>query len=520
MAEVVVGIDFGSTLSGFAYAFKGNQNEIIHGLTYGANFEHKFPTEIILDDSNKIISFGAECKKYLIKYGLRQDHYFKEIKSHLYKKAAIIQAYNSEKKFPLELIIQRFLEKLKDLAIYQIKILLPYINNNNIKYVVAIPAIWEDFQKDIMMKACINAGLIKEEDDKTLFFCLESEAALYYCLNNKNIDEELTKEGSYYIICDLGEETSNIMTYLFGFKENANEINETFDIQFGSNEINKIFFEEIILNIFGCKDFNSYYKKYKEFNSKYEEEEKEEEEIYCDWNELEKEVNDFKEGTNLKTFSEYYPINFSLFRDIFIDDIDLNDLVKKYNENIYDNELKLKIKNKKKWVIYFPHKIIYNYIKKQANSICEVINNILKRTPKITSIILVGSYSNNEVLISEIKNQLSNKISYFLQPSNPGVYKMEGAVLFGLYPYKIRPKKAYNQRILESQMEDTKININFQMLFLDLTFDKLKEKNYFYELTKENLIKLGLEKIEENKDMKSKLYYYNIIIIYRTIQFN
>lgn len=69
-------------------------------------------------------------------------------------------------------------------------------------------------------------------------------------------------------------------------------------------------------------------------------------------------------------------------------------------------------------------------------------------------------------------------------------------------------------------MEDTKININFQMLFLDLTFDKLKEKNYFYELTKENLIKLGLEKIEENKDMKSKLYYYNIIIIYRTIQFN
>ena len=102
----------------------------------------------------------------------------------------------------------------------------------------------------------------------------------------------------------------------------------------------------------------------------------------------------------------------------------------------------------------------------------------------------------------------------------PGVYKMEGAVLFGLYPYKIRPKKAYNQRILESQMEDTKININSQMLFLDLTFDKLKEKNYFYELTKENLIKLGLEKIEENKDMKSKLYYYNIIIIYRTIQFN
>ena len=236
---------------------------------------------------------------------------------------------------------------------------------------------------------------------------------------------------------------------------------------------------------------------------------------------MEAQVNDFKEGTNLKTVSEYYPINFSLFRDIFIDNTDLNILVEKYNKNCYDNELKLKIKSLKKWIISFPHKIIYNYIKKQANSICAVINNILEKKPEITSMILVGNYCNNEVLISEIKKQLSNKISYFLKPSRPGTSIMEGTVLFGLNPYIIRPKKSYNQRILESQMEGTKIG-SFRHIHLQMMEDlnKLKERNYFYELTKANLIKLGLEKIEENKDMKSNLYYFIIIIFYRIIQFN
>ena len=69
------------------------------------------------------------------------------------------------------LVIQRVLEKLKKLAIAEIK-KIPPISQNIIIYVVTVPSIWEEFQKDIMMKACINikAGFIKEEDDKSLFF--------------------------------------------------------------------------------------------------------------------------------------------------------------------------------------------------------------------------------------------------------------------------------------------------------------------------------------------------------------
>ena len=121
MAEVVVGIDFGSSGSGFAYAFKDNEDEIIHGAIYGANVDNKVPTEIILDDNNNTLRFGLECIEFLKTKGTKAGHYFKEIKMNLYGKKTEIQSKNSEKILPLALVIQRVLEKLKDLAIAEIK---------------------------------------------------------------------------------------------------------------------------------------------------------------------------------------------------------------------------------------------------------------------------------------------------------------------------------------------------------------------------------------------------------------
>lgn len=43
--------------------------------------------------------------------------------------------------------------------------------------VVTVAAVWEDFQKKIMMEACIDAGLVNEKTDISLFFSLEPEAS-------------------------------------------------------------------------------------------------------------------------------------------------------------------------------------------------------------------------------------------------------------------------------------------------------------------------------------------------------
>ena len=119
MHEVVVGIDFGSSGSGFAYSYF-NKNKIIHGQIYGAAIDYKVSTEIILDDNNYVIQFGGGCIKFLKEKGLGTGHYFKEIKMQLYENKSTIIAKNSGKELPLKLVIQKVLEEIKKIAIKEI----------------------------------------------------------------------------------------------------------------------------------------------------------------------------------------------------------------------------------------------------------------------------------------------------------------------------------------------------------------------------------------------------------------
>ena len=444
MYEVVVGIDFGSSGTGFAYSYF-DKNKIIHGQIYGASVDYKVPTEIILDDKNNVIKFGSECVKYLKEKRLNAGHYFKGIKMELYENKNIIKAKNSGKELPLKLVIQKVLETVKEMAIKEITKNRPYINNQRekIKWVVTVPAIWDEHQKSVMMEACVGAGLVDKNTDKSLFFALEPEAASLYCSINKEIDRDYFKMGEYYIVCDLGGGTGDIVAHLVGSNNNLNEISPSCGGNYGSNEIDKYIFKDIIFKLFGCLNFNGYISKYKKKNSASKEDNVDEGELFYDWTELEREIKDFKEGAINEKIekNEKYPINLSLFQDIMDNDIDINELIEEYNNNLWDNNLQLSVKkNKKKWIIEFPYEIIYNYMKIQADSISKIINDINLKA-EIKTIIFVGGYCSNEILIGLIKNNLNN-ISTYLQPSNPILAIMEGAVLFGIEPSKISIRKA------------------------------------------------------------------------------
>ena len=441
MYEVVVGIDFGSSGTGYAYSFFDKKN-IILGQIYGASVDNKVPTEIILDDNNYVVQFGANCVQYLSEKGFETNHYFKGIKMNLYENNNFITAQNSDKTLPLKLVIQKVLEKVKELAIKEISKLRPKLQEHKIKWVVTVPAIWDEYKKNIMMESCIGAGLINTDTDKSLFFALEPEAASLYCSINKEIDQDYFQKGEYYIICDLGGGTGDIVAHLVDSNNNLNEIHPSCGGNFGSNEIDKKIFNEIIYKLFKCKDFITFYAKYKKINDD-DDDEGQKGQLYKDWYELERAIKDFKEGaTNDKIKNnEKCVLNFSLFRDIFDTDTNINDLIKEYNDNIYDDELHLRaLNNKRKWIIEFPYKIIYNYIEEQANSICKIINDINEKE-EIKTLIFVGGYCSNEILTNLIKDGL-DKVKFFLQPSNPSLSIMEGAVLFGIEPATINIRKA------------------------------------------------------------------------------
>ena len=143
--KVVVGIDFGTSGVGYAFGFSNNKSNIFLSNFDGQEKDKKVPTEIILDtDLNFVLAFGNECKGYISRYDKKDYEYFKNIKMNLYKKNYKIKSTN-DKEADIEFIITKILEIVSKNAINQIqKKHDSSIKKEDIKWVVTIPAIWEE----------------------------------------------------------------------------------------------------------------------------------------------------------------------------------------------------------------------------------------------------------------------------------------------------------------------------------------------------------------------------------------
>ena len=124
-------------------------------------------------------------------------------------------------------------------------------------------------------------------------------------------------------------------------------------------------------------------------------------------------------------------------------------------------------------------------MKEQANSICKIINDIISKEG-IKTLIFVGGYCSNDILTELIKKGL-NGIATFLQPSNPSLSIMEGAVLFGIESSSINVRKVKytTWKKVNSPWDDEKhseggqkyFNEEKQKWFCKGCFDKLIEIN-------------------------------------------
>ena len=221
MCEVVVGIDFGSSGTGYAYSFNNPEN-INLGTFENQGTNRKVPTEIILDKYLNIKAFGEECKQYIEINRLNNGElYFKNIKMNLYSNQNIIRPENCIRQFNIIDIIAKVLIFVKKEALREIKNKRTKINEENIKYVVTVPAIWNEKQKGIMIKASEKAGLFNKSTNRFNFFALEPEAAALYCSQDKDIDPSYIMPGKTYTICDLGGGTGLELFHLFELYSNS-----------------------------------------------------------------------------------------------------------------------------------------------------------------------------------------------------------------------------------------------------------------------------------------------------------
>ena len=471
MVEVVVGIDFGSWGTGYAYSFNDPQN-IDLGKFPGQTTQIKVPTEIILDSTlENVISFGTECSKYSLKKG---ELYFKRIKMNIYYNLNFIKPENNSTNYDLVKVISKVFEFIKKEAIRSIHYNRSTITEEQIKWIVTVPSIWNLSQKGIMIKACEKAKLFNKNTDRENFFALEPEAASIYCLNDNSIDCNYLMPGKTYIVCDLGGGTGDLVTH---HRTNENKIIEKYKAiggPYGSEEIDFEFFNQVFKKLFGFDSFNSLKDKFNQL--KLPQNSWDEKLLYNAWSEIQEKIGKTKLITNILR-DQSFTINCQLFED-FTDGAKLNDLVDKYNNSCKDG-WKIEKYNCRYWQIDFPYKIIFDLIENHASNISQQISEILKKENNVESILYVGGYCSNEILLEFLKNKFPKLIH--MKPSCPERAVVKGAVLFGIDPSIINIRKAmFTIGFNCDDNWDDKIHGEKGVKYYDPKFHIYKCKNSFH----------------------------------------
>ena len=154
------------------------------------------------------------------------------------------------------------------------------------------------------------------------------------------------------------------------------------------------------------------------------------------------------------------------------------DLVDKFNSTCPEG-WKIKISSTKFWILVFPYKIIFDLIEEHAKKISNKISEIYNQVKEIESILYVGGYCSNDVLINYLKEKFPNL--EHLKPSCPERAVVMGSVLFGINPYFIDVRKAmYTIGFNCDDIWDESIHGGTGVKYYDQTYKVHKCKNSFH----------------------------------------
>ena len=269
--RVVAAIDFGTHATGFAWAVVDARNndarrrEIYFHTQWPAQpiAQAKNLTALLLDANGDVIEWGYAARRRWSGSGaasLQQGtQYISSFKMKLAKDDALpVPSSAMGGGIDARQLISHYLKRIYDLAIKKI-VGSGYVEED-IRWCLTVPAIWTDYQKQLMREAAVTAGF--PGDDDRLIFALEPEAAAHYArlagvrtvgMSGKRAN--LMSPGSRFMIADCGGGTVDITAYR---TDNNNsgliEIGNDCGGGFGSEFVNRSFVENILQSRLGSFD--------------------------------------------------------------------------------------------------------------------------------------------------------------------------------------------------------------------------------------------------------------------------
>lgn len=258
--RLVIAIDFGTSYSGYAYAFTDDRKIFISTEWPGAPAPYpKTLTNLLYSPygtiENEKEDWGWLARQRLAKLRLERKaneyHLFKNFKMELHEskdrdtnKGPRLSAANGRNFFVIDLIAD-YLRLLKIFALKNIKESTGgYIRETEILWCLTIPAIWTDSSKILMRQAAQKAGLIENYDDDThLWLVLEPEAAAWYCQER---EAKQLKVDTRFMVIDCGGGTIDITAYEITADKKLREVAPGTGGPYGSTKIDLNFFQNFL----------------------------------------------------------------------------------------------------------------------------------------------------------------------------------------------------------------------------------------------------------------------------------
>ncbi|KAF9965447.1 hypothetical protein BGZ70_004847 [Mortierella alpina] len=225
---LLVAIDFGTTFSGVAYAFKSN-GDVLEMTTWPhqANLYGKVPTVSAYSKENDTMhSWGYAAKAAMLTPNSRNLDLLQKFKLFLDNDLApylppLPRTINPQS------AISDYLRAMHTHAINEI------IKNSgggmvdpqHIQYCLTVPAMWTDAAKGVMRQTAIQAGLIQPQDPAhRLLLVSEPEAAAMYC--EKKCEQFNLRHGDRFMICDAGGGTVDLIVFQVDYSSGTRALTE------------------------------------------------------------------------------------------------------------------------------------------------------------------------------------------------------------------------------------------------------------------------------------------------------
>ncbi|PKY56743.1 hypothetical protein RhiirA4_477254 [Rhizophagus irregularis] len=249
--QVIVGIDFGTTFSGFSYCHVVSRDIVTNDIWGEISGQFKINTVLQYDSEfDKVIKWGNSA---LAKRKSRRDDTSETSETkpvELFKLCLGNLEENLKPKLPVKYkkAIADYLREIGKLIKEKIE---PHWEDLNIfeevLFILTVPAEYSEKEKAIMRDCAYKAGLINVKGTDLLQFTTEPEAAAVYCMEHCLKEHDLSDTDSTettFMIVDCGGGTVDLTTRKIVGKD-VGEITERSGDYCGSSFVDLAFLEHL-----------------------------------------------------------------------------------------------------------------------------------------------------------------------------------------------------------------------------------------------------------------------------------